>query len=55
MTAVVDERGFVWMFEAEFSIPRDSDSDVTSGRDRVRLTWTYDRINTTEVQIQSRL
>jgi hypothetical protein len=51
MTAVVDERGFVWMFEAEFSIPRDGAADGGSDRTRVRLTWTYDRVNSTEVRI----
>ena len=51
MTAVVDERGVVWMFEAEFSIPRDGAADSGSDRKRVRLTWTYDRVNSTEVRI----
>jgi hypothetical protein len=51
MTAVVDKRGFVWMFEAEFSIPRDSNADDVSTRKRVRLTWTYDRINSTEIRV----
>lgn len=49
MTAVVDERGFVRRFEAEFSVPRDGDG--VGGRERVRLTWTYDRVNATEVRI----
>jgi hypothetical protein len=49
VTALVDERGFVWTLDAEFSVARDSDGDGASGRDRVRLTWTYDRINSTEV------
>ena len=53
MTAVVDERGFVWMFEAEFSVSRDTDGDGVSDRDRVRLTWTYDRANSTEVRFSS--
>lgn len=51
MTALVDERGFVMILEAEFSIPHDSDGDGVSGRERVRLTWTYDRLNTTEVRV----
>jgi hypothetical protein len=51
MTAVVDERGLVRTFEAEFSIPGGSDVDGVSDRKRVRLTWTYDRINSTEVRI----
>ena len=51
MTAVVDERGLVRTFEAEFSIPGDSDADGVSDRKRVRLTWTYDRINSTEIRI----
>jgi hypothetical protein len=49
MTAVVDERGFVWLFKAEFSIPRDADANGVSDRKHVRLTWTYDRINSTEI------
>jgi hypothetical protein len=53
MTAVVDERGFVRMFEAEFSIPREGDAGGGSDRKRVRLTWTYDRVNTTEIRINS--
>jgi hypothetical protein len=53
MTAVVDERGFVWLFEAEFSVSRDSDGDGVSGRERVRLTWTYDRLNSTEVRVSA--
>lgn len=53
MTAIVDARGVVWMFEAEFSIPRDSDSDGVSDRKHVRLTWTYDRINSTEIRMHS--
>ena len=51
MTAVVDERGFVRMFEAEFSIPGDSASDGGSDRKRVRLTWTYDRVDSTEIRV----
>jgi hypothetical protein len=51
MTAIVDQRGFVWAFEAEFSILHDSDGDGVSGRERVRLTWTYDRVNSTEVRL----
>ncbi|MBB6646560.1 hypothetical protein [Halobellus ruber] len=51
MTAVVDERGFVRLFEAEFSISRDGDSDGVTDRQRVRLTWTYDRVNSTEIRI----
>jgi hypothetical protein len=51
MTAIVDTRGFVRMFEADFTVSRDSDSDGVSGRERVRLTWTYDRANSTEVRI----
>jgi hypothetical protein len=51
MTAVVDERGLVRTFEAEFSIPGGSDVDGVSDRKRVRLTWTYDRINSTDVRI----
>ena len=54
MTAVVDERGFVRTFEAEFSIPRDSDADGGTDRKRVRLTWTYDRVDSTEIRITSR-
>lgn len=50
MMAIVDERGFVWAFEAEFTVRRDSDDDGVSGRERVRLTWTYDRINNTAIQ-----
>ena len=46
MTAVVDERGFVRTFEAEFGVPREGDG----GRERVRLTWTYDRVNATEIR-----
>lgn len=53
MTAIVDERGFVWMFEAEFNISGEGDADGASDRKRVRLTWTYDRINRTEIQISS--
>ena len=53
MTAVVDARGFVRMFEAEFSIPRDSDADGVSDRNRVRLTWTYDRVDSTEIRVTS--
>jgi hypothetical protein len=48
MTAIVDERGFVRTFEAEFSVPREGDG--VGGRERVRLTWTYDRVNATEVR-----
>lgn len=51
MTAIVDTRGFVRTFEADFTVSRDSDSDGVSGRERVRLTWTYDRANSTEVRI----
>lgn len=51
MTVIVDERGFVRLFEAEFSIPRNSDGDGVMGRERVRLTWTYDRLNTTEIRL----
>lgn len=51
MTAIVDERGFIWAFEAEFSVSRDSDGDGVSSSERVRLTWTYDRVNTTEVRL----
>lgn len=54
MTAIVDQRGFVWTFEAEFSVPRDSDADGVSDRKRVRLTWTYDRVNRTEIRVTSR-
>jgi hypothetical protein len=49
MTAIVDERGFVRTFEAEFSIPRDGGADDVGDRKRVRLTWTYDRVNRTAV------
>lgn len=49
MTALVDERGFVRTFEAEFSVSRDG----VGGRERVRLTWSYDRVNTTEVRIET--
>ena len=49
MTAIVDERGFVRTFEAEFSIPRDGGADGVGDRKRVRLTWTYDRVNRTAV------
>ncbi len=49
MTAIVDERGFVRTFEAEFSVPREGDG--VGGRERVRLTWTYDRVNATEVRL----
>ncbi|MBB6646874.1 hypothetical protein [Halobellus ruber] len=51
MTALVDERGFVRSLEAEFSIPRSSDGDGVLGRERVRLTWTYDRLNTTRIRL----
>lgn len=51
MTAIVDERGFVRAFEAEFSIPRDSHGDGVNRRKRVRLTWMYDRVNSTEVRV----
>ncbi|MFB6251970.1 MAG: hypothetical protein ABEI27_09865 [Halobellus sp.] len=50
MTAIVDKRGFIWALEAEFTVRRDTDGDGVSGRERVRLTWTYDRINSTEVR-----
>lgn len=49
MTALVDERGFVRTFEAEFSVPREGDG--VGGRERVRLTWTYDRVNATEIRV----
>jgi hypothetical protein len=51
MTAVVDESGFVRMFEAEFSISRDTDRDGVSEHKHVRLTWTYDRVNSTEIRV----
>ena len=51
ITAVVDERGFVRTFEAEFSIPRDGAADGVTDRKRVRLTWTYDRVNRTEIGV----
>jgi hypothetical protein len=54
MTAVVDARGFVRTFEAEFSVPRESEADGVSDRKRVRLTWTYDRVNRTEIRVSSR-
>ena len=47
MTAVVDERGFVRTLDAEFTVARDT--DAATDRKRVRLTWTYDRINGTEI------
>lgn len=53
VTAIVDERGFVWMLEAEFSILSDTDGDgITDGK-RVRLTWTYDRVNSTEIRFNA--
>jgi hypothetical protein len=51
MTALVDERGFVRSLEAEFSIPRSSAGDGVMGRERVRLAWTYDRLNTTRIRL----
>lgn len=53
MTALVDERGFVRSFEATFSIRWDSDGDGVGGRQRVRLTWSYDRLDATEVRFES--
>jgi hypothetical protein len=50
MTAVVDERGFVRMLEADFTVSRESDADGATSRDRVRLTWTYDRLDSTEIR-----
>jgi hypothetical protein len=49
MTAVVDGRGFVRTFDAEFSVVRDTDDDGVTERKRVRLTWTYGRIDATEI------
>lgn len=50
VTAIVDGRGFVWMLEADLSILRDTDDDgITDGK-RVRLIWTYDRVNRTEIR-----
>jgi len=54
MTAVVDQRGFVRTFDAEFSVVCDTDDDGVTERKRVRLTWTYGRINSTEIGLHPR-
>jgi hypothetical protein len=51
MTALTDERGFVRVFEAEFSILYTNSNAGSGGRDRVRLTWTYNRLNDTQVRV----